>query len=66
MGSVIEKVRLVKEESARIAQYLNSLSLDSWATQSACDAWQVRDVLAHLTGSMEMFGANQCFNGNHI
>ena len=58
MGSVIEKVRLVKEESARIAQYLNSLSLDAWSTQSACDAWQVRDVLAHLTGSMEMFGAN--------
>ena len=58
MGSVLEKVRLVKEESARIAQYLNSLSLDAWSTQSACDAWQVRDVLAHLTGSGEMFGAN--------
>ena len=58
MGSILEKVQLIKEESARIAGYLKTLSPEAWSTQSACDAWQVRDVLAHLMGAMEMFGGN--------
>jgi len=58
MGSVVEKVRLVKEESARIGEYLKTLSPDAWSTQSACEAWQVRDVVAHLTGAIDMFGSN--------
>ena len=58
MDSVMEKARLIEKESARIGEYLGTLSPDDWSTQSACDAWQVRDVVAHLTGSMEMFGAN--------
>lgn len=58
MGSVIANVRLVKEESARISDYLKRLTPDEWSTQSACESWQVRDVVAHLTGSMEMFGGN--------
>ena len=58
MSSVVEKVRLVKEESARIGAYLRTLPPDAWSTQSACEAWQVRDVVAHLTGAIDMFGAN--------
>ncbi|MBM12321.1 MAG: hypothetical protein CL759_09630 [Chloroflexi bacterium] len=57
MGAVTDKVQLVKEESARIAEYLRKLTPAAWETQSACDAWQVRDVLAHFTLSMDMFGA---------
>ena len=58
MGSVLEKVQLVKNESARIGEYLKTLSPEAWATQSACDAWQVSDVVAHLTGAVDRFGPN--------
>ena len=58
MGSVLEKVQLVKDESARIGVYLKTLKKDAWTTQSACDAWEVQDVVAHLTGAVERFGPN--------
>ena len=58
MGPVLEKVQLVKDESARIGEYLKTLKPDAWSTQSACDAWQVQDVVAHLTGAVERFGPN--------
>jgi uncharacterized protein (TIGR03083 family) len=58
MDSVADKVRLVKRESARIGEYLRTLSPSAWSTQSACDSWQVRDVVAHMTGAVDMFGAN--------
>ena len=58
MGSVLEKVQLVKDESARIGEYFKTLSPEAWAIQSACDAWQVSDVVAHLTGAVDRFGPN--------
>ena len=58
MGSVLEKVQLVKDESARIGVYLKSLKSEAWSTPSACDAWEVQDVVAHLTGAVDRFGPN--------
>jgi len=58
MGSVLDKVQLVREESARIGVYLKSLSAEDWETQSACDAWEVQDVVAHVIGAVERFGPN--------
>lgn len=58
MGSVLEKIQLVREESARIGVYLKTLRPEDWATQSACDAWQVQDVVAHVIGAVERFGPN--------
>ena len=58
MGSVLEKVQLVKDESARIGVYLKSLKREAWSTPSACDAWEVQDVVAHLTGAVDRFGPN--------
>ncbi len=54
----MEKVKLVKDESARIGVYLKTLKADAWTTQSACDAWEVQDVVAHLTGAVDRFGPN--------
>ena len=54
----MEKVQLVKDESARIGVYLKTLKKDAWTTQSACDAWEVQDVVAHLTGAVDRFGPN--------
>ncbi|MDA1127531.1 MAG: maleylpyruvate isomerase family mycothiol-dependent enzyme [Chloroflexi bacterium] len=58
MDSIVEKVALVSKESARIGEYLKTLSRDGWSTESACGAWQVSDVVAHLTGAVERFGPN--------
>ena len=58
MGSVLDKVKLVKEESARIGIYLKSLSPGDWETPSACDSWEVQDVVAHVIGAVERFGPN--------
>ena len=58
MGSVLEKVQLVKDESARIGVYLKTLKPEDWSTPSACDAWEVQDVVAHLTGAVDRFGPN--------
>ncbi|MBC8281363.1 MAG: maleylpyruvate isomerase N-terminal domain-containing protein, partial [Chloroflexi bacterium] len=58
MGSVLETVQLLKEETARVADYLKKLSPQAWATQSACDAWQVADVVAHVAGAIDRYGPN--------
>lgn len=58
MGSVLETVQLLKEETARVADYLKKLSPEAWATQSACDAWQVADVVAHVAGAIDRYGPN--------
>ena len=58
MGSVMEKVQLVKEESARIGVYLKTLKPEEWSIPSACDAWEVQDVVAHVMGAVERFGPN--------
>ena len=58
MGSVLETVQLLKEETARVADYLKELSPEAWATQSACDAWQVADVVAHVAGAIDRHGPN--------
>ena len=58
MGSIFEKVQLVKDESARIGAYLKTLKPVAWSTKSACDAWEVQDVVAHLTGAVDRFGPN--------
>ena len=58
MASPEQRVELVKSESLRIQQYLTVLSAEDMARPSACDAWEVRDVVAHLTGGVDLFAAN--------
>lgn len=35
-------------ERAALAEALTNISVEQWDTQSLCDAWKVRDVVAHL------------------
>ena len=58
MASPEQRVELVKSESRRIVQYLGVLSAEDLARPSACDAWEVRDVVAHLIGGVDLFAAN--------
>ena len=55
MTSWEDRVKFLQTESQRFVQYLNGLSDDTWTKQSACDLWQVHDVVAHLIGNAEFY-----------
>jgi uncharacterized protein (TIGR03083 family) len=48
MEALAARVALIQAEAERLAQYLSSLSQDAWRQPSACQEWEVRDVVAHL------------------
>ncbi len=50
MDSPEERVKIAISESARLKEYLSSLPPEAWNKPSACDLWEVRDVVAHLVG----------------
>lgn len=58
MTSPQDRIQLLKSESDRIKDYLSALSTDDWSSPTACEAWQVRDVVAHMTMACEMFVGN--------
>lgn len=49
------RVRLVLAESERLKHYLHSLPPEAWKQPSACDRWEVRDVVAHLVLGAEIY-----------
>ena len=55
MDSPEETVKLIMAESERLTQYLTALPPEAWSTPSACARWEVRDVVAHLAGSAEVY-----------
>jgi uncharacterized protein (TIGR03083 family) len=55
MISYEDRVKLLQSESERFNQYLGALPDDAWSRQSACDQWQVRDVVAHMVGVAEYY-----------
>jgi uncharacterized protein (TIGR03083 family) len=55
MDAPEERVRLVLAESERLKHYLHSLPPEAWSTPSACDCWEVRDVVAHLVLGAEIY-----------
>ena len=57
MVSPEQRVELIKSESQRIQQYLEGRSNEDLTRLSACDAWEVRDVVAHLTASVDLYDA---------
>ena len=55
MTSWEDRLKCLHSESQRFVEYLNGLSDDAWTKQSACDLWQVHDVVAHLIGNAEFY-----------
>jgi len=45
-----DRARIVHAEADRLEQFLSTLSPADWQRPSACDQWQVADVVAHLAG----------------
>ncbi len=50
MDSPEARVKIAIAESQRLEEYLSSLCTEAWSKPSACDRWEVRDVVAHLVG----------------
>lgn len=48
MDSPEDRVKVAIAESERLKQYLSTLPPEAWSKPSACDRWEVRDVVAHL------------------
>lgn len=58
MATSEELAALVNSESARLLEYFKGLSEEDWAVQSACEAWNNADVVAHMTMAVDMFSGN--------
>ena len=58
MATSEELAALVSSESARLLEYFKGLSASDWETQSACDAWNNADVVAHMIMAVDMFSGN--------
>ena len=58
MATSDELAALVSSESARLLEYFKVLSASDWETQSACDAWNNADVVAHMVMAVDMFSEN--------
>jgi uncharacterized protein (TIGR03083 family) len=48
MEALASHVALIQAEAERLAQYVSTLPPDAWCQPSACQGWEVRDVVAHL------------------
>ena len=49
------RARLARFEAERLAAYLGSLTGEDWDHSTACDLWQVGDVVAHLVWIGEFY-----------
>jgi uncharacterized protein (TIGR03083 family) len=55
MDAPANLVQLLHSEAERLAQYLHPLPPDAWTQPSACEQWEVRDVVGHLTWVVEFY-----------
>jgi len=50
MSTPAECAKVIQTEFERLQQYLTALPADAWTKPSACALWEVRDVVAHVSG----------------
>ena len=51
-----KQVELIRSESQRFREYLNTLSPEALDLPSACEKWAVGEVIAHLAWAVETYG----------
>jgi uncharacterized protein (TIGR03083 family) len=49
------RIQLTQAASAQLRQYLHILPLEAWSRPSACQHWEVRDVVGHLILAAELY-----------
>ncbi len=64
MASPEERVKIAIAESERLKQYLSTLPPEAWNKPSACEQWEVRDVVAHLAWAAEFLWTHQSLQGD--
>jgi len=50
MATQAECIKVIQTETARLKQFLAALPQDAWTKPSACALWEIRDVVAHVSG----------------
>jgi uncharacterized protein (TIGR03083 family) len=55
METLEYRIELCQAAAEQLTQYLQTLSAEAWCHPSACEAWEVRDVVAHLTWGAELY-----------
>ena len=55
MSTQAERVKVVQTEFERLKQYLATMPEEAWSKPSACVDWEVRDVVAHLIGAVNLY-----------
>lgn len=53
-----DNLAILQAETDRITVYLADLPAEAWTRPTACEAWQVQDVVAHLVGVAEFYADN--------
>ena len=48
-------LRCCQVGSERLTRYLSSLPPESWQSPSACEKWEVRDVVGHLAWGAKLY-----------
>jgi len=48
-------VKVIQTEAGRLTEYLQTLAPEAWSKPSACDLWEVGDVVAHLVFVAEFY-----------
>ena len=55
MNAFNDQITLLRLESERLSEYLQKLPVEAWQRQSACDRWNVADVVAHLNFGAQFY-----------
>lgn len=55
METLEHRIELCQAAAEQLTQYLQTLSAEAWCHPSACEAWEVRDVVGHLTAGAESY-----------
>ena len=57
METEVNSLDALHAEAKRFSEYLKALPAEDWNKPSACESWQVGDVVAHLVGVAEFYAA---------
>ena len=55
MDTLGQRVQLGHAAAEQLTQYLHTLPAEAWHHPSACEGWEVRDVVGHLTWVAELY-----------
>ena len=55
MDTLEHRIQLCQVAAEQLTQYLQTLSAEAWHHPSACEGWEVCNVVGHLPRGMELY-----------